>query len=110
MNRTILSKKSLATVLGLAAAAALAGPAAAQPLPPAPPVILPPIIPAPPAVFVATTAPVYYEGHASYWYRDRWVWREPHGWHAYEREPVFLHEHRMHAPPPRHYHYEHHRR
>jgi hypothetical protein len=74
---------------------ALAGDAAAQPLPPAPP---------PPAV-IATVEPVYYEGHAAYWSGDHWYWRDPHGWHWYATEPAFLRERRGHGPPPRH-HYE----
>lgn len=67
-----------------------------------------PIIAPPPPVFVATTQPVYYEGHASYWYGNRWHWRDGHGWHVYSSEPGYLRDHRGHAPPPRP-HYEHRR-
>jgi hypothetical protein len=84
-----------------------AGDAAAQiPLPPPPP--LPAVVVAPPSVVVTTARPVYYEGHAHYWYGNHWYWRDPHGWHTYEAEPRYLREHRFHAPPPR-YHYEHRR-
>jgi hypothetical protein len=65
---------------------------------------------APPTpAFIATSRPVYYEGHASYWYGNHWVYRDPHGWHRYEAEPAYLHGYRGHAPPAR-YHYEGHRR
>jgi hypothetical protein len=100
----LTSPNALVAILGLVGTVALARPASAQEV-----IVTAPIIPAPPSVFVATTAPVYYENHASYWYHDRWVWRDHHGWHAYEHEPVFLHEHRM-RPAPRRWHYEHHRR
>ena len=71
--------------------------------------VVPVPFPPPPPVFVATVQPVYYEGHASYWYGNRWHWRDHHGWHVYEREPVYLRDHRAHehwAPRP---HYEHRR-
>ena len=56
----------------------------------------------PPPEFVATTEPAYYEGHAAYWYRDHWYWRDEHGaWNHYEREPPFLAERRAHFPPAR---------
>jgi hypothetical protein len=41
----------------------------------------------PPAWFIATTRPVYHGGHAAYWYRDRWVYREGREWRHYREEP-----------------------
>jgi hypothetical protein len=89
--------KAAAAAGALAFAGALSTDAQAQPL-------------EPPAVYITTASPYYYEGHAVYWYNNRWGWREPHGggWHWYEHEPQALHEHRVHAPPAR-YHYEHRR-
>jgi hypothetical protein len=59
----------------------------------------------PPAEFVATTEPVYYGGHASYWYNGHWYWKDEHGgWQHYESEPRELADHRAHSPPPtKHY-------
>jgi hypothetical protein len=64
---------------GALAAVFLAGaPAAAQWAPP-------------PPEYIATTEPVYFEGHASYWYGNHWVWRDEHGaWAHYDHEPPFL--------------------
>jgi len=63
------------------------------------------VIAPPPPEVVATVEPVYYEGHAAYWYGGHWYWRDPHGWHWYGSEPAFLRDRRAHFPPPR-YHYE----
>ena len=44
---------------------------------------------------IATLTPVYYEGHAAYWYHNHWHWRDAHGrWNHYESEPQVLHDHR----------------
>jgi hypothetical protein len=104
MNDLFSSKNVGAAIVCMASSLGLASPAAAQvvvsvaaPLP---------LVAPPPPVFVASAAPVYYEGRAAYWYGNRWVWRDHYGWHAYDREPVFLHEHRMHpvyVHPYRHY-------
>lgn len=77
---------------GALAATSLVGtPAAAQWAPPPPEVI-------------ATTDPVYYEGHAAYWYGGHWLWRDGHGaWNHYDREPAFLADRRMHSPPARYH-------
>ena len=69
----------------------------------------PSVVISPPSVVVATSQPVYYEGHPSYWYGGHWYWRDGRAWRSYSSEPVYLHEHRSHGPPPRH-HYEQHRR
>ncbi|HEY5147426.1 MAG TPA: hypothetical protein VII82_11700 [Polyangiaceae bacterium] len=58
----------------------------------------------PPAEFIATTAPVYYGGHAAYWYGNRWYYRDERGgWQHYDREPPELAEHRGHGPPAKHF-------
>ncbi|MCL2448139.1 MAG: hypothetical protein FWD17_04245 [Polyangiaceae bacterium] len=95
MNR-IVTPKLLVLALLATGMLATARPAAAQL-----------VIAPPPPVVIATTPPVYYEGHAAYWYGNRWVWRDGHGWHAYDREPGYLHDHRFDHRRPR---YEHHRR
>ncbi len=57
----------------------------------------------PPPEFVATVEPVYYEGHAVYWYHDHWYYRHGRGWRLYEQEPVYLREHRTRHETVRHY-------
>ena len=57
----------------------------------------------PPAWYIATTRPVYFEGRASYWYGDRWYYREGRHWRTYREEPAFLREHRGRHQPDRHY-------
>jgi len=56
----------------------------------------------PPAEYIATTEPVYYEGHAAYYYNSHWYWRDTHGaWNHYDAEPAFLADRRAHFPPVR---------
>jgi hypothetical protein len=55
----------------------------------------------PPDVYVATTEPVYFEGHASYWYGGRWYYRDGGRWGHYDREPRVLYDRRREAPPGR---------
>jgi hypothetical protein len=56
----------------------------------------------PPAAFIATAEPVYYEGHASYWYGNHWVYRDGNRWGSYRREPPALAQRRAeHGEPPR---------
>lgn len=57
----------------------------------------------PPAVFIATATPVYFEGHAAYWYGNRWYYREGRSWRPYREEPRYLHEYREHHEFERHY-------
>jgi hypothetical protein len=59
----------------------------------------------PPADWVATTEPVYFEGHAAYWYQGRWFYREGNRWTSYQREPPALAQHRAQngAPARRNY-------
>jgi hypothetical protein len=57
----------------------------------------------PPEV-VATTEPVYFEGHAAYWYGGRWMYRDGRGaWTHYGTEPPFLAERRMRFAPAHRY-------
>jgi hypothetical protein len=92
MNRTIATLSRgfvIAAVAGLGAFAAtslVATTADAQWAPP------------PPEVYT-TTEPVWYEGHAHYWYGGHWYWRDEHGgWQHYDHEPAFLVERHMHGP------------
>ena len=48
----------------------------------------------PTPAYVASYEPVYYHGHAHYWYGGRWFYRDHGGWRWYDREPRFLHERR----------------
>jgi len=50
----------------------------------------------PPAWFIATASPVYYDGHASYWYGNRWYYRDGGAWRNYHGEPGYLHDYRGH--------------
>jgi hypothetical protein len=45
----------------------------------------------PSAGFIATAQPVFYDGHASYWYNGHWVYRDGGGrWGYYRSEPGYL--------------------
>lgn len=44
----------------------------------------------PPPEVIATLVPVYHEGHAAYWWHNRWHYREGAGWRRYHVEPEFL--------------------
>ena len=55
----------------------------------------------PPDGYVATTAPVYFEGRPVYWYGNRWSYREGVHWNHYDREPAGLYQRRMQGPPVR---------
>jgi hypothetical protein len=57
----------------------------------------------PPAAYVATSRPVYYQGHASYWYQGHWHYRNGRTWRTYNTEPRYLHDYRGHHEPERHY-------
>ncbi len=55
----------------------------------------------PPDAYIATTEPVYYGGFATYWYGDRWYYRDGGGrWSHYDREPPVLAQRRMQGGPP----------
>jgi hypothetical protein len=106
MDRTIstfVKVAALASGLGVFAAVSFVGaPAAhAQWTPPPPPPQGGQWAPPPPE-YIATTEPVYYEGHAAYWYNNHWYWRDAGGnWGHYDQEPAFLADRRMHSPPDR---------
>jgi hypothetical protein len=55
----------------------------------------------PSAGFVATAQPVFYDGHASYWYNGHWVYRDGGGrWGYYRSEPGYLAGRRGGGPGP----------
>ncbi len=60
----------------------------------------------PPDAYIATTEPIYFDGHASYWYGNRWYYRDGGRWNYYHHEPAELARHRVAGPPVRHS-YEH---
>lgn len=59
----------------------------------------------PPATYVATTEPVYYQGRPTYWYRDRWYYRDGGGWRSYPEEPRALNQQRVTYGAPARYDY-----
>lgn len=59
----------------------------------------------PPPEVVATLVPVYHEGHAAYWWHNRWHYRYARGWAYYRTEPRFLYEHRFRGAPVYHHYY-----
>jgi len=53
----------------------------------------------------APTEPVYYNGNAHYWYRDRWYYRNGRTWAWYRGgEPGYLHDYRFRVWPGGVYH------
>jgi hypothetical protein len=48
----------------------------------------------PPSAYIASYEPIYYNGFAHYFYRDRWYYRDHGAWRGYEHEPDFLRDHR----------------
>ena len=93
MTRTLVKMLKGALCVGVVGSCLLAAPAQAQ-------VVVEFV---PPAEFVATAAPVYFEGHAAYWYRNRWYYREGRAWRYYHEEPAHLRSHRERWEPPRHF-------
>jgi len=57
----------------------------------------------PPPEVIATLTPVYFEGHAAYWYHDHWHWRDGDHWRFYRSEPGYLHDWRGGHTFERHY-------
>jgi len=55
----------------------------------------------PPDAYIATTAPVYYDGYPTYWYNGGWYYRAGGRWNHFDREPPALYDRRVHAPPAR---------
>ena len=56
----------------------------------------------PPPGYLATAAPVYYEGRPAYYYNDRWYFRSGGGWGYYRSEPGYLYNHRTIYGAPAH--------
>ena len=56
----------------------------------------------PPPAFVASTAPVYYQGRPAYYYNDRWYFRSGGGWGYYRSEPGYLYQRRVVLGAPAH--------
>jgi hypothetical protein len=55
--------------------------------------------------YIAAAEPVYYNGFAHYWYRDRWYYRNGRTWAWYGGgEPGYLHDYRFRAWPRGVYH------
>ena len=52
-----------------------------------------------PPEFVVTTRPVYHDGRATYWYHNRWYYRDGRNWSYYHEEPERLREHRRRHEP-----------
>ena len=50
----------------------------------------------PPFWFIATASPVYFDGHATYWYGDHWYYRDGGAWRYYNDEPSHLRDYRGH--------------
>ena len=47
----------------------------------------------PPPEVIATLTPVYVDGHAAYWWHDRWHYMDEHQhWNRYHTEPAQLHD------------------
>jgi hypothetical protein len=56
----------------------------------------------PPDAYIATADPYYFDGHASYWYGNRWYYRDGGHWAHYDHEPPALYQRRIQAAPARH--------
>jgi|HubBroStandDraft_1064217.scaffolds.fasta_scaffold1395950_1 hypothetical protein len=74
MNRTIIWKLASAVLPITAIALAYSHEAEAQ-------------LVGPPPAYVASYEPIYYNGHAHYLYRDRWLYRDHAAWRGYDHEP-----------------------
>lgn len=61
------------------------------------------VVVGPPPDFVATTDPVYYDGHADYWYNDQWYYYDGGAWQVYATEPGYLMDWRGHNAFGHHY-------
>jgi hypothetical protein len=55
----------------------------------------------PPDAYIATADPYYFDGHASYWYGNRWYYRDGGHWAHYDHEPPALYQRRIQAAPAR---------
>jgi hypothetical protein len=61
------------------------------------------VVVSPPSDYLATTEPVYFEGHAAYWYGNRWYYRDGSAWRYYHDEPQYLHDYRGRGGPRQHF-------
>jgi len=93
MTRTLVKLLKGALAAGAVAACLASAPAQAQVQ----------VTISPPAWFIATNRPVYYEGHAAYWYGNQWHYRQGRSWQTYREEPRFLRDQRERRPDSRHY-------
>ena len=96
MNRTLVGFSKVFASLSIVAGVGLFAPrdASAQE-----------VVVYPDAAYVASAEPVYYNGSAHYWYRDRWYYRNGDGWAWYRGgEPAYLHDYRFHRWPGGVYH------
>lgn len=64
----------------------------------------------PPVWFRATSRPVYHDGHAAYWYQNRWYYQDRGEWQYYREEPIYLRDYRSHRAPVRQHYERGHRR
>jgi hypothetical protein len=97
MNRPLVRLSRVFASLGVAAGLSLVAPveASAQEV----------VVTYPGDAYVATAEPVYYNGVAHYWYRDRWYYRDGRNWAWYHGgEPGYLHDYRFRRWPGGVYH------
>ncbi len=87
-NSILKTMKGLLLAAGLAACA-MTGSARAQ------------VYVGPPPEYIATVAPVYFEGRAAYWYGNRWYYRDGGAWRWYDNEPGYLRDWRVRRAPVR---------
>jgi hypothetical protein len=96
MNRPLVRFSKVFASLGVVAGLGLSAPreASAQE-----------VVVQPDDAYIATAEPVYYNGAAHYWYRDRWYYRNGRSWAWYGGgEPGYLHDYRYRAWPGGVYH------
>jgi hypothetical protein len=55
----------------------------------------------PPDAYIATTVPYYYNGYPTYYYGNRWYYRDAGRWRYYQREPEALYRWRAQPVPMR---------
>ena len=93
MNRpaAIVSKLAFACFL-LVTGAGVSG--CADEVAVAPPAVGAEVAVYPPDAYIATAAPVYYEGRPAYWYGGRWYYRDGGRWGYYRNEPSYLYSRR----------------
>jgi hypothetical protein len=96
MNRPLVRFSKVFASLGVVAGLGLCAPheASAQD-----------VIVQPDDAYIATAEPVYYNGLAHYWYRNRWYYRNGRSWAWYGGgEPGYLHDYRYRVWPGGVYH------